>query len=243
MTKLVFLHGFLGHPQEFEFLKSLEKNFDCVSLDLNQNLGQGSSFLLKAQAAYVKNKLEQLGIQKAHFWGYSMGGRVCLELYKNFPEVCLSLTLESVSLGLMDKNERDERFKKDSEWAELITQNPTLFLEKWYEQGIFTGFKKQKDFPIYISLRKKILSSLHAQMIVEASPGANADHFDLINKIKVPVLALVGQFDDKYLQIWGKLIDKHPQIAIEIIKNSGHVIHIENPTGAVNAFKKIMMEK
>ncbi|MES2768085.1 MAG: alpha/beta fold hydrolase [Bdellovibrionota bacterium] len=239
MTKLVFLHGFLGHPQEFEFLKSLEKNFDCVSLDLNQ----GSSFSLKAQAEYVKNKLDQLGIHKAHFWGYSMGGRVCLELYKKFPEICLSLTLESVSLGLVDKNERNERVKKDSEWAELTTKNPKLFLEKWYDQDIFASFKKQKNFPIYISLRKKTLSSLHAQMIVEASPGANADHFDLINNIKVPVLALVGQFDDKYLQIWGKLIDKYPQIAIEIIKNSGHVIHIENPTGAVNAFKKMMMEK
>lgn len=244
MTNLVFLHGFLGHPQEFEFLtqaleKSGEKDFDCISIDLNQ----GSSFSLKAQSLYIKNKLDQLGIKKAHFWGYSMGGRVLLEFYKSFPEFCLSLTLESVSLGLTEKKDRDERVQKDSEWAELIAKDPNLFLEKWYEQSIFLGFKKQKDFPIYTSLRKKTLSSIHAQMIVEASPGANSDHFDLINNINVPVLALVGQFDDKYLQIWGKLIDKHPQIAIEIIKNSGHVIHIENPTGAVTAFKKMMMEK
>lgn len=237
MPCLVFLHGFLGHPQEFKFLMdSFEKEFECIAIDLTQ----GNSFSLNAQAEYVKSKLDQLGIGKAHFWGYSMGGRVLLEFYKRFPEACLSLTLESVSLGISNVDEKNERVKKDSEWAELINSDPTLFLEKWYAQSLFDNFRKHEDFPLYTSLRRKNLSSLHAQIIVEASPGANSDHFSLISNITIPVLALVGQFDDKYLQNWGKLIDKHPSLAIEIIKNSGHVIHLENPFGAINTFKKFM---
>jgi len=234
---LVFLHGFLGQPQEFKFIMdSLEKEFECIAIDLNQ----GTSFSLKAQSEFVKSKLVQLGVKKAHFWGYSMGGRVLLELYKTYPEVCLSLTLESASPGISDIDEKNERVKKDSEWAELINSDPKLFLEKWYSQSLFDNFRKHEDFPVYTSLRRKNLTSLHAQIIVEASPGANSDHLDLLSNISIPALALVGQFDDKYLQNWGKLIDKHPTLAIEIIRNSGHVIHLENPHGAINAFKKFM---
>jgi len=122
----------------------------------------------------------------------------------------------------------------------LTQENKNLFIEKWYTQSLFDNFRKSKDFSIYKNLRTKNLSPLHSQMIVEASPGANPDHWDLIHSISIPTLALVGQNDEKYLKQWGKLIDKHPTLAIEIIRNSGHVIHLENPHGAINAFKKFM---
>lgn len=234
MPNLVFLHGFLGVPNEFDFLiKSLKKNFNCISINLNK----GNSFDLKSQAEFVKSKLDELGIKKAHFWGYSMGGRVLLEFYKHFHETCESLTVESTSLGLTDSKERKDRMESDSQWAELIQSNPDLFLEKWYSQELFKNFKKNFAKP-----KSFARLPLHAQMILEASPGANPDHFDVISNISIPVLALVGQFDDKYLQNWGKLIDKPTPITIEIIKNSGHVIHIENPTGALQAFKKFITE-
>lgn len=236
---IVFLHGFLGQPHDFEsIIQDLEKHknetYDCIAIDLNQN----TSFNLKSQAEYVREKLEYLNIKKAHFWGYSMGGRVLLELYKNHPEMFESMTLESVGLGLTDQTARNERVKTDTEWATLLSESKTQFLEKWYGQSLFDSFRKSPDFHIYVSLRAKTLSSHHGQMIAEASPGANSDHYGLIESIKVPTLALVGQFDEKYREIWGKFIDKNPNLAIEIIKNSGHVIHFENPAGALNAFKK-----
>lgn len=238
---LVFLHGFLGNSQEFASLPI--QNFNCVTIDLNS----APQYTLKGMAEFVKDKLKNLNISKAHFWGYSMGGRVLLEFYKNYPEVCESLTLESTSPGIMDPQERDNRVQMDSEWARLIETNPQLFLEKWYSQVLFAGFKKQNDYDYQLKLRENSLSARHAQMIKEASPGANPHHFKVIESLNVPTLALVGQNDEKYVQMWGKLIDQNPKIAIcnvklAAIENSGHVIHLENPTGAANTFLKFMKE-
>jgi 2-succinyl-6-hydroxy-2,4-cyclohexadiene-1-carboxylate synthase len=237
---LVFLHGFLGNSHEFDSITPFLKNkFDCITIDLNAS----PSYSLKNMAEYVKVTLLNLNIKKAHFWGYSMGGRVLLEFYRNHPEMCLSLTLESTSFGLKDPQERNNRIKMDSDWAHLIQSNTNLFLEKWYSQILFSSFKKHKDYASYRKLREKMVSSSHSQMIMEASPGANMDHFEVIESIKVPTLALVGQNDEKYLQIWGKLIDQNPRIAIssidlKTVENSGHVVHLENPTGATETFLK-----
>jgi 2-succinyl-6-hydroxy-2,4-cyclohexadiene-1-carboxylate synthase len=249
---LIFLHGFLGNSHEFDSITPLLKDkFNCITLDLNS----ATSFSLKNMADYVRESLKKLNVQRAHFWGYSMGGRVLLELYRNYPEMCLSLTLESTSLGLKDPHERNNRIKMDSDWANLISTNAELFLEKWYSQVLFSSFKKHKDYSLHMKLREKTLSSTHSQMIMEASPGANLDHYEVMESISVPTLALVGQNDEKYLQIWGKLIDQNPGVAVsnnqtnkqmnidlKTVENSGHVIHLENPIGATDAFLEFTRE-
>lgn len=235
---LVFLHGFLGAPDEFQQLTSQLQDFQCISIHLDH----APSFSLKAQAEYVHEELLKLGINKAHFWGYSMGGRVLLELYKKYPLMCVSLTLESVSPGLTEPFERDQRLKIDTKWAEEIQIRPQEFIKSWYTQELFSGFKAQDDFHRYAQEKLKRLNSKHAKMIVEASPGVNPHHFEVIENIDVPTLALVGQFDKKYCQIWGKLIDKNPNIAIQIISNSGHVIHLENSAGALREFLNFQRE-
>ena len=53
-----------------------------------------------------------------------------LEFYKQFPEACATLTLESTSMGIKDPHERNNRVKMDSDWANLIKDDPDLFLEK-----------------------------------------------------------------------------------------------------------------
>jgi 2-succinyl-6-hydroxy-2,4-cyclohexadiene-1-carboxylate synthase len=241
---IVFLHGFLGNDHEFDpIISRLKNNYTCVAIDLNL----APQYDLLSMAKFVREELSKRNITKSHFWGYSMGGRVLLEFYKNFPEVCFSLTLESTSLGLVDPHERDNRVKMDSDWAKLIENDPELFLEKWYSQNLFAGFKRHNGFAGYLELREKTLSHRHSQMILEASPGANSPHFEVIDSLDLPTLALVGQNDEKYLRIWGKLIDKNPKIAVsnivlEAIENSGHVVHLENPHRAVEIFLKFMKE-
>ena len=238
-NNLVFLHGFLGHPEDFEMFSKTFENFKCVSINLNLAPG----FALKAQAQFLYSELKRHKIKKAHFWGYSMGGRVLLEAYKRFPELFKSLVLESTSPGITDKTERDLRTQSDTKWAKLITEDADLFLKEWYSQELFQEFKQHPEFLRLNTTKREKLTSLHAKMIIEASPGANPSHFEVIENIKIPTLALVGQFDKKYGQIWGKLIDKNPEIAIQIVPHSGHVVHIENPTGAKDLFLNFHREK
>lgn len=238
---IVFLHGFLGDPKEFEriFLltsskvSSSLKNLSYTAIDLNLS----PDYSLKGMSQFVKEKLEALNITQAHFWGYSMGGRVLLEFYKHYPDMCLSLTLESTSPGIVDPREKKNRVQLDADWAKLISKSQDEFLEKWYSQVLFQSFRKHKDFQDHLKLRYKTDASSVSKMLLDASPGVNPHHFDVIENISVPTLALVGQFDEKYVQIWTKLIDKNPNIAIRIIPNSGHVIHLEQPQLAVDEFE------
>ena len=80
---LVFLHGFLGCKEDFLPLVSfLEKNFYCICLDLP---GHGSSSFEEKALESIIDTLASLNISSTDFVGYSMGGRVCLELYQKYP--------------------------------------------------------------------------------------------------------------------------------------------------------------
>ena len=238
-SNLVFLHGFLGDKNfEFNFLKeNLKDKFNIHVIDLYKS----NSFTLPQLSEFLFEELKRLQITKAHFWGYSMGGRVLLEFYKKFPDFCQTLILESTSLGLTDDKERLERIKNDETWAKLMDESPDQFLDKWYSQKLFESFKKSPYFAQYLPERKatllKLLSENKAQkVILEASPGKNPSHFELIENIKAPTLVLLGEKDEKYVQNWAKLIDKSPYIAIHIVSNAGHVLHLENPIKALELF-------
>lgn len=239
---IVFLHGFLGHPEEFKsIISNIKMHIECVSIDLNL----APSFSLKSLAEFVKSQLDSQKISKAHIWGYSMGGRVSLELYHQYPELFSSLTLESASLGIVDPKERSNRVKMDQDWESLLTRDPTLFLEKWYSQILFHHFKKHPDFKDHLKSRTATVTSSPQriiQMQKASSPGINPHHFSVIEGIGVPTLVLVGQFDEKYVQMWTKLVDKNPNVAIKVIRNSGHVIHLEQPQEATAEFEKFLSQ-
>ncbi len=230
---LVFLHGFLGTPYDFGCLsQALKEKFNCVLVDLNSS----ESFDLSSQAQNIKKTLENLEIKKAHFWGYSMGGRVLLEFYKQFPDNCITLTLESTGLGLTDTNQCLKRMKQDQKWAIKILNDSGSFLEEWYSQELFSSIKGHQNFEQILATRQKNLSQKHAQMILEASPGNNEHHCDVIRNIEVPCLALVGEKDITYRGIWEKVVESNPKINVKVIPNSGHVVHLENPQQAVLEF-------
>jgi 2-succinyl-6-hydroxy-2,4-cyclohexadiene-1-carboxylate synthase len=227
MKTLILLHGFLGTPDDFStWTKSFPKT-RVLPLHLSPNLTHAS---LKKLAENIFVQLQHAGIIQAHFAGYSLGGRVLLELYKLHPEVFESLTLMSSSLGIHEPQEKPPRLKKDQDWAKLLASNPQLFLQKWYEQELFSQFKQMPGFEKRLEIRKKNLTPNHAKLLVDASPAANPDHYDLVSQIQVPVLVLVGELDVKYRNLWSNLIAKLPGFKLKIIANTGHVVHLENPS-------------
>ena len=75
--------------------------------------------------------------------GYSLGGRLALELSCSFPMKALFLC--STSLGIRGDQRRSERVKKDSQWASSLTCKwGSAFLKQWYEQPIFKGIHRKR---------------------------------------------------------------------------------------------------
>jgi pimeloyl-ACP methyl ester carboxylesterase/membrane protein DedA with SNARE-associated domain len=102
---LVLLHGSPGSQHDFDgLLQALGGERRAILPDLP---GFGSSrdpvpdYSVRAHAAYVADLLAELGVERAHVLGFSMGGGVALELSDLAHEQVASLTLLS-AIGVQE---------------------------------------------------------------------------------------------------------------------------------------------
>ena len=101
----VLLHGSPGGHGVFRLLAAdLDTERRLLAPDLP---GFGAStrglpdYSIRSHAAYVDDWLETLGVEQAHFVGFSMGGGVALEVFRRNPSRVASLTLLS-SIGVQE---------------------------------------------------------------------------------------------------------------------------------------------
>jgi 2-succinyl-6-hydroxy-2,4-cyclohexadiene-1-carboxylate synthase len=74
----------------------------------------------------------------ATYVGYSQGGRLCLQLALDRPEVVHRLVLVSASPGIADADERASRRAADERLAQEIERDGVdAFLERWLAQPLF----------------------------------------------------------------------------------------------------------
>jgi pimeloyl-ACP methyl ester carboxylesterase/membrane protein DedA with SNARE-associated domain len=105
LETIVLLHGSPGRKEDFGHLAPvLARNARVLVPDLP---GFGSStralpdYSFRAHAVYVRQLLDQLGIQRAHLLGLSMGGGVALSLLEVAPKRVATLTMLS-AIGVQE---------------------------------------------------------------------------------------------------------------------------------------------
>src|SRR5688500_19543309 len=78
----------------------------------------------------------------ATYVGYSMGGRLCLRLAVDRPDLVQSLVLVGASPGLADAGERAARQAADEALAAEIERTGTeAFIERWLAQPMFSTLR------------------------------------------------------------------------------------------------------
>lgn len=101
---IVMLYGGMGlmdNWYKYSFVDSLKQNYQLVLIDLR---GHGKSakphdpelYLMKEFTADTIAIMDKLEIEKAHFWGYSLGGYLGLCLSKHYPNRFLSFILGGI---------------------------------------------------------------------------------------------------------------------------------------------------
>ncbi|HXH75156.1 MAG TPA: alpha/beta fold hydrolase [Bacteriovoracaceae bacterium] len=160
-------HGFLGSPNDFDFLPH-RKDIKChdLSSDLNINLQPDDTLI-----------------------GYSMGGRLALDLAAKAEFKIKRLVLINAHPGFSTEDEKVTR----RQWEGLIEQKllDENFMSYWNSLPIFKG-----DSPLSEMSPEKLLNS--RKIFQKLRLSAQKDYLPEIEKQLDKVFWIIGLQDEKY---------------------------------------------
>ncbi|WP_158589132.1 2-succinyl-6-hydroxy-2,4-cyclohexadiene-1-carboxylate synthase [Alginatibacterium sediminis] len=239
---LVLLHGFLGQSIDWQqHIELLSKRFNCIALDLafHGKNAQQSCDGIPGYARHIRRQLQQQAIGDFHLLGYSLGGRVAIELClqnlsSNEFEI-QSLIIESSHFGLSSNNERSQRWQADQQWAErFVRQDLKQTLQQWYQQSVFESLPP--------ALRERIIKQrqtqdpeILAQAILSASIAKQNDYSQALARLDFPVMLINGELDTKYQQFYQAHVKSFNHCHWNPIPLAGHNTHLEQPQTFCNA--------
>ncbi|MCT7954825.1 2-succinyl-6-hydroxy-2,4-cyclohexadiene-1-carboxylate synthase [Laspinema palackyanum] len=234
---ILFLHGFMGRGDNFwEIIETLSDKFCCVTVDLpghgkTRILGGNECYQMSHTAQGLIELLNELGIGWCYLLGYSMGGRLALYLTLHFPERFEKVILESASPGLSSAEGRSQRRHRDEILAQqLETEDFYSFLSQWYQQPLFDSVRHHPNFDRLFQNRLQNQPKTLATSLRQMGSGSQPSLWELLPSHPVPLLLLVGEWDSKFQEINHQITQVCPVAQLEIIPNSGHTIHWENPS-------------
>lgn len=214
---LIFLHGFLGAKEDWEgMLPYFQDHFFCIAFDLP---GHGESPYSEEVLTTIKRTISAITPIKPIFIGYSMGGRIAMQLQDH----ARAIAILSAHPGLETQEEKEGRRQTDKEWSDKLLRLPLEgFVTEWYAQPIFQSLLQNPSLlQTLVKRRMKQNPQNLARVLLQMSLG-NQPH---ITHFSCPALFLYGEEDLKYRQLYCRL----PKIVtVRSIKNCGHVIHLEN---------------
>lgn len=231
--KLVFLHGLMGFGANWRRIVSdFEPQFHILTYDQR---GHGRSFHPESgyapedYANDLLNILDQLGWEKIHLVGHSMGGRNALNFASRFPHRVISLTIEDIG---PEGNPSDVQ-----KYQDLLGRVPTPFSNK----------KEAKEFllndfgnPVlgnyfYSNLTEKESGDVDwrfsKQGILDSVTfGRAVNRWKEVETLQVPTLLVRGETSTELtVEIYEKMLQTNPKIQGVTIEGAGHWVHFDKP--------------
>jgi len=175
----------------------------------------------------------------AHYMGYSMGGRLCLQAAVTHPELLRSLVLIGATAGIDDPAERSQRQDWDRQQADLLGEvGLDEFLNSWLDQPLFAGLSKPARFEQ--ERRNNTVVGLSASLR-SAGTGSMTPLWDQLSLIRCPVLVVTGSSDLRYTEIAERLVQQIGHSASRVsIPSAGHAAHLEQPEATAYAVLKFL---
>ncbi|MEO1023058.1 MAG: 2-succinyl-6-hydroxy-2,4-cyclohexadiene-1-carboxylate synthase [Bacteroidota bacterium] len=244
---LVMLHGFLGSGNSFNHLiDSLTPFCNPVLIDL---LGHGKTegaelhyrFSVNEQVADVCKLIQEQLPHPVHLFGYSMGGRLALNIALQKPEIVHTLILESTTFGIEPEAERLSRQALDARRADQIMGNYAGFLKQWRELPLFNQVQISGDYRDTIhAIQHQQEPVWMANQLLGFGTGTMPAVRHKLNEIKNPVLLLTGERDRKFVTINQTMKRELPNSELVIVKESGHRIFAEQPGDWINGIRTFL---
>lgn len=277
---IVLIHGFLGAPDDWNVLRDELTSADsiaapvCITIDLLLTARriraqtQGSRMIsLTELVQQISNDLDA-DERTSHGYdiaGYSMGGRIALEMTEQpsaqrlrtraVPPLSMLL---SAHPGLDFDNERDERAASDDRLAERLTAiamatDPTIrrelagvFLDEWYRQPLFSSLRERDHFAQFLRRRQDVLATgdcaaLWAAIVAGCSSGRAVSRWDVLARRADECSMIVGDQDGRYVAVANRA--RTIGVRVELLPDSGHALHLEQPARLAKQLIQLRLDR
>jgi len=174
---------------------------------------------------------------EAIYVGYSMGGRLCLRLALDRPDLVRGVMLVSTSPGIADPAERAARVEADEILADGIERDGVhAFLADWLAQPMFASVPP--DAP-GLTDRRRLTPEFLAACLRRLGAGAMAPMWSEVGTLAMPVMLVTGTHDEKYTAIARRMLERmHAGVSL-VQLDGGHALPLEQPAvlgGLITAF-------
>lgn len=161
--------------------------------------------------------------------GYSMGGRLALHLAVSEPPRLGALVTVGASAGIDDPAERAARRAADERLAARTESQPIeRTVADWERLPVFAGQPEalvETQRPGRLAHRPTDL----AELLRSAGQGALEPVWDQVPSLAMPLLALAGERDARYVEAARRLAALAPRGRAEVVPAAGHAAHLERP--------------
>ncbi len=165
----------------------------------------------------------------ARYVGYSMGGRLCLALALERPDLVQSLVLVSASPGIRDERERRARRAADEQLAHDVERDGLdAFLERWLAQPLFASLPREQAG--FDARRRGNSVERVTHQLRALGQGVQPSYWDRLGALAMPVLLVTGAYDRKYRELaeaMAAAIGDHARHVV--VPGAGHALHLEQP--------------
>ena len=240
-TATVVLHGFTGSATAVAPLTSRLPE-PVLALDLP---GHGSEPISDDPADYtMAAAVSGVVSATAHLVrfalvGYSMGGRVALNVALAHPDRVASLALIGARPGIDDPAERDERIAADEALADRIeSEGIEWFADYWTARPLFATQRTRLSADQQAELRTQRLAC-DPRGLAHSLRGMGAGAVEPIgcrlSELSMPCVLIAGSDDAKFAAIAQQMAAVMPRATVCCIPNAGHAAHLEAPDATAAA--------
>ena len=232
------IHGFTGSTATWAHLATAARNqYTVLAVDM---LGHGASdapsdpkrYSMECCVEDLEAILDHMGVERVHWLGYSMGGRIALSAAISLPHRTNAVIVESASPGLATVEERAARVQDDENlavWAEEV--GIERFADYW---GASPLFASQARLPAAVrdGLRAQRLTNTPfglANSLRGIGTGAQPSMHERMFSLTAPVLWIAGEEDTKFVDIARDMHRLVPGSELRMVHKAGHAAHLEQP--------------
>ena len=242
---LLLLHGFMGSRRDWSpVVDALAPTHRCIAVDLP---GHGETGAPKDESLWTPDGCVAAlaGVLRAagggSVVGYSLGGRLALQLAIEHPAVVARAVLASASPGIAGECGRAQRRNMDEGLARrLETQGLEPFLEEWYRLPLFAALREHPRFPEVLERRRRNDPRLLARSLRTMGTGSQRSLWGDLRGLNTPLLLLAGEHDPKFTDIAFDMAARCPRAEAVVLRGRGHALVEEDPEAVAREIESFL---